>query len=110
MELTCGTNPHEPKTKPVSPLDLVGVLKRTQNQATKSFRFAPLLKRTQLLQVPPDTQEPQERCGSALAWGKVGLRLRPRRCAPPFGCASHGPTSPALRTWECGGGTNVQQT
>src|SRR5271167_4635860 len=35
MELTYGTNPHEPKTKPVSPLDLMGVLKRTQNQATK---------------------------------------------------------------------------
>jgi hypothetical protein len=54
MELTYGTNPHEPKTKPVSPLDLMGVLKRTQNQATKSSRFAPLLKRTQLLRVPPE--------------------------------------------------------
>jgi hypothetical protein len=54
MELTYGTNPHEPKTKPVSPLDLMGVLKRTHNQATKSFRFALLLKRTQLLRVPPE--------------------------------------------------------
>ena len=60
-ELTCGTNLHEPKTKPLSPLDLMGVLKRTQNQANKSFRFATLLKRTQLLRVPPPhTQEPQD--------------------------------------------------
>jgi len=48
MELTYGTNPHEPKTKPVSPLDLIGLLKRTQNQATKSFRFGWAKKRTQM--------------------------------------------------------------
>src|SRR5271167_3537755 len=35
--LTCGTNPHEPKTKPLSSLDLMGVLKRTQNQGTSGY-------------------------------------------------------------------------
>src|SRR5271165_5423055 len=85
MELTYGTNPHEPKTKPVSPLDLMGVLKRTQNQATKSFRFAPLLKRTQLAQVPPDTQEPLRRCGSAPAWGRSDQPLtRALTLSPAF--------------------------
>jgi hypothetical protein len=47
-ELTARTNPNEPKTKPVSPLDLICLLKRTQIEATKSFKFGGARKRTQL--------------------------------------------------------------